>query len=159
MSASDYIKNLRVKIGRDLLMLPSVAAIIRDDSGRILLQGKAENVWSLPAGAIEPGESPAQAVVREVWEETGLTIRPQHIAGVFGGIDGFRFEYSNGDLVEYTVIVFECETVGGVLSANDSETLKLKYFSPDKMPELPIKYPHDLFLRPNKKPYFQFESS
>lgn len=60
-------------------------AIIRDEIGQILLQRKHDATWSLSAGAIEPGETPAQAIVREVREETGLIIRPKRIIGVFGG--------------------------------------------------------------------------
>jgi len=157
MPISDYLKNLRGKIGGELLLLPSVAAIIRDGQGRILLQGKAEDVWSLPAGAIEPGETPAQAVIREVWEETGLIVRPVSIAGVFSGANGFRFTYSNGDAVEYTVILFECEKIGGELGGRDEETLRLKYFTPDEMPQLPIKYPRRLFSEPTKNAYFDWD--
>lgn len=53
-------------------MIPSVAAVILDAANRILLQEKSGESWSLPAGMIEPGESPSKAVVREVEEETGL---------------------------------------------------------------------------------------
>ena len=75
---SPYFQQLRARIGHDLLLLPSVAAVIRNSDGRLLLQEKASGEgWSLPAGAIEPGESPAQAVRREVLEETGLTIEPR----------------------------------------------------------------------------------
>jgi len=159
MPISDYLKNLRGKIGGELLLIPSVAAIIRDGQGRILLQGKAEDVWSLPAGAIEPGETPAQAVVREVWEETGLIVRPLYIAGVFSGENGFRFTYANGDAVEYTVILFECEKIGGELIGRDKETLKLEYFTPDEMPRLPIKYPRRLFSKPTKNTYFDWDEN
>ena len=57
---SPYFQQLRAKIGHDLLLLPSVAAVIRNSDGRLLLQEKASDEgWSLPAGAIEPAESPA----------------------------------------------------------------------------------------------------
>lgn len=157
MAISDYLKKLRGKIGHDLLLLPSVAAIIRDERGRILLQGKSDDVWSLPAGAIEPGETPAQAIVREVWEETILIVRPLRIVGVFGGANGFRYTYSNGDAVEYAVVLFECEKVGGELGKRDDETVKLEYFPLEEMPELPIKYPRKLFLQSAEETYFDWD--
>jgi 8-oxo-dGTP pyrophosphatase MutT (NUDIX family) len=150
------LKDLRSKVGHQLLHIPSVAAIIRDEKNRILLQKTSEDNWSLPAGAIEPGETPARAIVREVWEETNLIVRPLRIAGVFGGADGFRYTYSNGDAVEYTVVLFECETVGGELGKGDNETLELRYFSPEEMPTLPINYPRELFLEPINKTYFEW---
>jgi len=58
MAISDYLKDLRSRVGHQLLQVPSVAAIIRDEKNRILLQKTSENIWSLPAGAIEPGETP-----------------------------------------------------------------------------------------------------
>ena len=62
--------------------------------GVSLLQRRNDDgSWSLPAGAIDPGEGPAQAVVREAYEETGLHVVPEKVAGVFGG-EGFRHNLS-----------------------------------------------------------------
>src|ERR1700710_1142172 len=93
MGISPYMKALRERVGDRLLLVPCVAAVIHDSEGRILLQRGTHGSWSLPAGGIDPGEAPAQAVIREVWEETGLRVRPDRVLGVFGGADGFRLVY------------------------------------------------------------------
>ena len=108
----NYIQSLRSKIGHDLIMLPGVAAVISDADGRLLLQEKASGEgWSLPAGAIELGETPEQAIEREVFEETGLRVVRSEILAVFGGSE-FRCTYPNGDQVEYLVVLFKCVTSG-----------------------------------------------
>ena len=85
---TSYVIALRDVIGDRLLMLPAVAAVIHDGAGNLLLQEKASGEgWSLPAGAMELGETPVDAIVREVIEETGLLVRPDGILGVFGGKD------------------------------------------------------------------------
>jgi 8-oxo-dGTP pyrophosphatase MutT (NUDIX family) len=112
--------------------------------------------WSLPAGAIEPGEAPAEAVVREVWEETGLHVVPRKLLGVFGGKD-FRYLYPNSHLVEYNVFMFECVIQSGELIPIDNETSELHYFSPNNMPELALPYPKYLFShQDNDEVYFQW---
>jgi 8-oxo-dGTP pyrophosphatase MutT (NUDIX family) len=108
--------------------------VLRFDDGR----------WGLPAGAVDPGEGPAEAVVREVREETGLEVRATRIAGAFGG-EGFRHRYPNGDEVEYTVVVYECIVIDGSLEAQDGEAVDLRYFAPDEAPELQLPYPRALF--------------
>jgi 8-oxo-dGTP pyrophosphatase MutT (NUDIX family) len=72
MAMSTYYETLRERVGSSLLIIPGMSAIVRDASGRILLQQRHDDSWSLPAGAIEPGESPSVAIVREVLEETGV---------------------------------------------------------------------------------------
>ena len=147
MPISEYLRGLRALVGSRLLLLPGVAAIVRDADDRVLFMRRTDNgQWGLPAGAIDPGETPAEAVAREVREETGLDVRPRRVAGIFGG-QGFRVRYENGDEAEYTVVVFDCEIVGGQLVAADGEALELRYFAPDEAPELQVPYPRSL-LRP-----------
>ncbi|OOG61902.1 NUDIX hydrolase [Sinorhizobium sp. A49] len=136
-----YLTELRGLIGNRLLLLPSVAAVIHDHAGNLLLQEKASGEgWSLPAGAIEPGETPAEAVIREVMEETGLAVTPAVILGVFGGRE-FRYTYPNGDQVEYVVTLFGCRVVEDGGAWTDDETRSLRYFARDQMPPLALPYP------------------
>ena len=72
MAMSAYMRKLRAHIGSARLLAPSVTGIVRGAEGRVLLVRQSDDKrWSTPGGAIEPDESPADAVVREVWEETG----------------------------------------------------------------------------------------
>lgn len=144
--ASDYIKSLRSKVGSQLLLLPSVAAVISDSEGRLLLQEKSSGEgWSLPAGGIEPGETPPQAIVREVLEETGLEVIRSEVLAVFGGKE-FRYTYPNGDEVEYLVVLFKCHTRGEPGGFTDSETASLKYTAYEEMPKLALPYPMELLF-------------
>src|SRR5690606_2064507 len=115
MGMSEYYINLREKIGNQLIFMPCVAGIIRNDQGEILFGRKHnEQNWGLIAGAIELGETPAQAMTREAFEETGLHIDPLRIIGVYGGEEQ-RFTYQNGHQVEYVSIIFECKIIAGQL--------------------------------------------
>jgi 8-oxo-dGTP pyrophosphatase MutT (NUDIX family) len=85
MAISEFYRALREQVGTRLLLMPAVAAIVRDRDGRILVQQQHDDSWSLPAGAVEPGESPGEAIVREVLEETGHAVEPVRIIAVVGG--------------------------------------------------------------------------
>jgi mutator protein MutT len=148
MPISPYLKNIRQKVGHELLLVPSVAAVIPNDKGEILVIKRSDDgTWSLPAGAIDPDESPAQAVIREVAEETGLIVEIEKVIGVFGGKD-FTWTYPSNDVVQYTVIVFLCRAIGGDLCAVDGEAQELVYLSTMKDLNLQAPYPADLFKPP-----------
>lgn len=126
---SDYLRNLRSKVGHELLLVPSVMMIARDDKGRILLIRNANvNSWTPPGGSIEPDESPRDAVVREMREETGLLVEPTRIIGVYGGPQS-RVVYPNGDVASYIATVFECKVVSGEMTPDHEESLDVRYFS------------------------------
>ena len=147
MPISQYVRALRELVGARLLLLPAVAAVIRDGEDRVLVHSRSDDGrWSLPGGAVEPGEAPEAAIIREVREETGLDVLPERILGVFGG-SGFRHTYPNGDEAEYLVVVFECHPTGGKLDAADGEALELKFCHPEAMPPLTLPFPVELFRR------------
>ena len=126
---SDYLKSLRAKVGHELLLVPSVTAIVYDGQGRVLLAKHAEGgVWVAPGGSVEPNESPSDAVVRETWEEAGLLVEPVGVVGVYGGPE-FEVTYGNGDRVTYLMTVFECRPLGGRLMPDGLETLEVGYFA------------------------------
>ena len=156
MPMSDYYKRLRRKIGTECIFSPSVAAIIRNNDGKVLFQrpNPTSDIWSLPAGAIELGETPSQAIVREVYEETGLHVTPTSLIGTFGGVQ-FRHTYPDRNQVEYVVFVFECKIDSGELQAIDGESYELRFFTVDEMPKLSVPYPKDIFQdRDDKRALF-----
>nr|WP_233096213.1 NUDIX domain-containing protein [Alicyclobacillus sp. SO9] len=153
---SEYYKKLRQKIGTQLIFSPSVIGIIRNEKDEILfVQQAVDTTWGFPAGAIEIGETPSEAVVREVYEETGLSVVPTGLLGVFGG-DEFRWVYPDGNQVEYLNFVFECSVESGTLQPVDGEIGDYKYFPVDSLPPLQFSYPIELFkARTTSRTFFQ----
>jgi len=136
MAMSPYVRSLRAALGSARLLIPSVSAIIRKPLGRILLvQQRDDNVWSTPGGAIEMDETPADAVVREVWEETGLLVVPTRILMVYGG-PAFVVRYPNGDETQYVSTFFECEVVSGAFRVDQEEIQRATFWSRSEMTEL-----------------------
>lgn len=133
---SDYLRNLRSKVGHDLLLMPSVNIIVRDDKGRILLIRNANfDSWIPPGGIVELDESPQDAAVREMREETGLLVEPVRIIGVYGGPQ-FRVVYPNGDLAADVTTVLECKVISGEMALDHKESLDVRYFSEAELDSL-----------------------
>lgn len=140
---SPYYQNLRDKLGHQLILYPAVGAVIPDETGRILLQSKNEEAgWFIPGGAIEPGEHPETALVREVAEETGLIVHPEKVVLVFGGAE-YRYRYPNGDCVEILGMLYQCSVTGETNEPIDTETKSLVWFSREDMPATRLPYPRD----------------
>jgi 8-oxo-dGTP diphosphatase len=134
MPLSDYTRDLRAKIGHAMLLSPGVAAVIINEAGHVLLQRRSDDGrWGLPGGAMEPGEEPAEALVREIREETALEIVPERIVGVYSGPE-FRVRYGNGDEAMIVSITFACRPGSGEPRVNDDESLEIRYFAPDALP-------------------------
>lgn len=138
MPMSSYMRRLRECWGQSRLLVPSVAGVVRDDDNRVLLvQQRETGEWSTPGGAIELADTPANAVVREVWEETGLLVRPARLFAVYGG-PNFVVRYSNGDETQYISAMFECEIVSGELRADGDEVERAQFWSLAEARRLPL---------------------
>jgi ADP-ribose pyrophosphatase YjhB (NUDIX family) len=103
-------------------------AAIFNEQGQILLMQRADGSgWCLPCGFVEPNESPAEGIIREVREETGLEIRIDKLVGVFTRKPSIQM----GPHTTMS-IVHLCEITGGHLQVS-SEGKTLEYWSIDEM--------------------------
>lgn len=137
----DYIKRIRKKIGHDSLILNYAGCIIFDEQGRILLQKRADcEMWGFLGGAVEFGESVAEAAVREVKEESGLDVE---ITSLYGVYSKYYTEHANGDKAQPIVHLFKAKVIGGKIIDSNEETLELKYFELSNAPQVFCKQHQD----------------
>ena len=109
MPTPAFIASLRQRIGHELLLVPTVAVLARDGDGRMLLvQDQESGLWSCPGGIVEPGELPADAAVRETWEESGVLVELVQLAGIFGR-EHCANTYRNGDRIAFVATVFNAK--------------------------------------------------
>lgn len=156
MPTSDYVLAMREKIGHDCLMLPGSSAMIFNDDGHILLHQRSDNGnWSLIGGGADPGEHPAETAIREAYEEVGVRVLPERLVGIYGGKDNL-VTYGNGDKMAYTITAFKCRIVAGQPHVADEESLAVRFFPTDALPET-VPEKHRLRIRhalTRTAPYF-----
>ncbi|MEU7794061.1 NUDIX domain-containing protein [Micromonospora tulbaghiae] len=134
MAVSSYVARLRAVIGHELIQMPSVSVVVVDERARILLVRHAEdgNGWAVPGGAVDIGESPAQAAVREIREEIGVRINRPRLLDVLGGPD-YEVTYPNGDRVAYVTAVYQATIAYGEPVPDHDEIGELDWFTPPQL--------------------------
>ncbi|MDQ2806572.1 MAG: NUDIX domain-containing protein [Chloroflexota bacterium] len=118
--------------------MPACAAVIfAADQEHILLTRRSDNGrWCLPGGAIEAGESAAEACAREVREETGLEVAVGRLIGVYTTPHRI-VEYDDGNQRQLIAFCFAATPTGGVLGLSD-ETTEAAYFAPSEIADLDL---------------------
>jgi ADP-ribose pyrophosphatase YjhB (NUDIX family) len=108
----------------------AVGAIVGNDEGELLLVKRADSgIWLYPTGWADIGYSPAEVVVKEVFEETGVKCEVQRMLAVF---DGLRLGFTRIPLYS---LVFLCRAIGGELTPHPLETADVGFFARDALPE------------------------
>lgn len=140
MGIAPHIARLRAVVGHELLLLPSVALLPVDEAGRLLLVQETghEDGWHIMGGAVDMGESPAEAAVREAREEMGVGVRLVRLLDVVGGGPDFEVHYPNGDRVAYVSAVYEVEITDGTPAPADGELSEVAWFTPAELQTLPL---------------------
>jgi len=114
-------------------VIPCVGAVIKDGSGRLLLIKRGhepgKGLWSIPGGRVEAGESDADALVREVREETGLVVAADRLIGGVRRPAGAGREF---DIRDYAATV-----TGGELTPGDDAD-EAVWAGPAEMAALPL---------------------
>ncbi|WP_035739612.1 NUDIX domain-containing protein [Parafrankia elaeagni] len=105
------------------------SAVITDERGWILLERRRDNGrWGLPGGGMQIGESFADCVVREVWEETGFEVRVDRVVGVYSNPDNIMV-YQDGERRQEFSVCCACTIVGGELRVSH-ESLAVEFVAP-----------------------------
>jgi 8-oxo-dGTP pyrophosphatase MutT (NUDIX family) len=137
---------LEPDVSRVIGVRTSVSAVIFDRRGRLLLQQRSDGgQWGLPGGSVEIGESLRDAVVREVSEETGLTVVPGRLVGVYSSPAFQIVRYPDGNSWHYVNACFECRVRAGSLTTCD-ETLALAWAPLARLPR-PLLPNHRIRIR------------
>jgi ADP-ribose pyrophosphatase YjhB (NUDIX family) len=135
-----YIEDLRKAVGsRPLIMVGAGVLLLNQEEQLLLLRRTDNEAWSIPGGAMEPGETLEQTARREMEEETGLVPVELDLVSVFSGPE-FFYRYPNGDEVYNVSAVYMAAEVQGSWEIDPQEHHLARFFDLDSLPE-PISPP------------------
>lgn len=118
-------------------VVPSASAVVLNDQGHILLHRRSDNnLWSLPGGALDLGESIKDTIIREVKEETGFDVDVIRVIGIYTN-PNHVIEYTDGEVRQQFSVCFECRIIGGKLEIS-SESKELRFFTIDEILNLDL---------------------
>ncbi len=135
MGRADYYDDPEAPPANSLV--PAASAIVTNEQGEILLHRRRDNeMWALPGGVMEIGESLGGCAIREVQEETGLTVEAVGIVGIYSD-PKHVFAYDDGEVRQEFSICLECRLVDGELEVSD-ESYEVRFVAPESVPDLPM---------------------
>ena len=108
-------------------------AIVLNEAGKVLLIRRSDNGrWCLPGGHMDYGETVAQCVIREAYEETGIEVEVERLSGVYSRPYEAREGLTRPS--HYVILAFVCRPAGGNIRLSQ-ESIDVRYFAPDELPE------------------------
>ncbi len=118
-------------------LIPAASAVVADADGRILLARRRDNsLWTIPGGAMDPGESIAQTAIREVKEETGIDVEVVSLVGIYSN-PRHVVEYADGEVRQQFSICFACRPLGGDTAPSD-ETSDVGFYTPEAIEAMDV---------------------
>lgn len=131
---SDYIKELRDKVGHMPLVLPHAVVILFNENHEVLLEERSDDgYFDFPGGGIDLKESGEEAAKRELKEETGLIANKLVLFNVYTG-EITKYVYFNGDVIYGVDLVYLCDKYHGELKPQLEEVKRLKFYKLDNLP-------------------------
>lgn len=133
-------------------IVPACTVVTRNGDGSVLLIRRTDNqLWALPGGAMEFGESVGQTAVREVREETGLEVKITGLVGIYTD-PHHLVEFSDGEVRQQFSICFTAELLGGTIATSE-ESSEVRFVPPADLdnyeihPSMRLRIDHALACR------------
>ncbi|MGH3940133.1 MAG: NUDIX hydrolase [Pseudonocardiaceae bacterium] len=115
----------------------AVTAFILDEGERLLMIRRTDNdLYAIPGGAQEVGETISQTVIREVQEETGITVKVTGLIGVYSD-PAHVIAFTDGEVRQEFSLCFRAEPLGGQIRTS-SESKEVLWVDPSKLGDLTI---------------------
>lgn len=131
---AEYYKEIRKLIGHRPLMLVGSGVILYRET-KILLQKRSDDAcWGKHGGIMDYEETAENTCRREVYEETGLKVGKLTLFGVYTGKE-MTVNYPNGDIANYTDIVYVSDDFSGEITLIDGEASELEWFDANALPK------------------------
>ena len=154
MPKTDYYDKPAAPRANSLVV--AVTAVVLNDAGRVLMIQRTDNdLWAVPGGAQEVGETSTEAAVREVHEETGLEVEVTGLIGIYSD-PRHVIAYDDGEVRQEFSLCFRARPIGGLLTPS-SESRHVHWVEPDRLdtltihPSVRLRIRHGLQQRP--QPY------
>ncbi|MEV7984290.1 NUDIX domain-containing protein [Micromonospora sp. NPDC085948] len=135
MARRDYFNDPNAPAANSVV--PSVVAAVRNQRGELLMIHRTDNnLWALPGGGHDIGESVSDTVVREVREETGIEVEVTGLVGIYTS-PHHVMAYDDGEVRQQFSICFTARPVGGKLTTS-SESRQVRWVNPAQLNHLDI---------------------
>ncbi|XVV05289.1 NUDIX hydrolase [Actinosynnema sp. CA-248983] len=135
MSRTDYLNDPNAPKPNSIRV--AVSAIVQDPTGHLLMIRRTDNdKYAIPGGGQDVGETLAQAVVREVDEETGIHVEVTGLVGLYSN-PNHVIAYDDGEVRQEFSICFRAQPIGGELRTSN-ESKEVLWVEPNRLPDLDI---------------------
>jgi len=135
MARKDYFNDPDAPAANSVVA--SVVAAVRNSDGELLMIHRTDNdLWALPGGGHDIGETISQTVVREVMEETGINVEVTGLVGIYTN-PNHVMAYDDGEVRQQFSICFSARPMGGSITTS-TESRQVVWVDPAKLDDLDI---------------------
>ncbi len=135
MGRTDYVNDPAAP--RATRIVPAATAFIQNDDGAVLLISRSDNnLWAMPGGTQEVGETIARTAERETLEETGYQVRVTGLVGVYSD-PHHVIQYDDGEVRQQFALTFRAVLESGALTLSD-ESPDVRWFFKDELDDIAL---------------------
>ncbi|WP_199440505.1 NUDIX hydrolase [Umezawaea beigongshangensis] len=135
MARTDYFHDPNAPKANSIVV--AVTAFVQDDQGHLLMIRRTDSdLYSIPGGQQDIGETVGRTVIREVKEETGIDVEPKEVIGIYSD-PAHVISYANGEVRQEFSICFRAQPIGGVIHTS-SESSEVQWIARGELNSLNI---------------------